>query len=185
MAEPTKDGRTREVLFTLDKEKIHQIFSIRPAVRAAYLVHVPSRMTDTEFWTKYCRAMIVKKARRGKAPATEQEAADLRMFAEDDERTAKEQLQQARARGRGRDSLSRAARGKIGAHRGKSSPVVPRRCDSVRLCFVRVSAGEGRGPNPGHHVRRLRRAEPWVWHRARRPQRGPERASLSKTPAWE
>lgn len=96
MAEPTKDGRSREVVFSLDREKIHQIFSIRPAVRLAYLAHVPARMTDEEFWHRYCRAMIVKKARRGKAPATEQEAADLKMFAEDDERNASELLQQAR-----------------------------------------------------------------------------------------
>lgn len=94
MEEPKKDGNS--TVFSLNQDKIHQIFSIRPAVRAAYLAHVPSRMTEQDFWTRYCRAMITKKARRGKAPATEQEAADLRMFAEDEAKTAQEQLQQAR-----------------------------------------------------------------------------------------
>ena len=37
---------------SLTNEKMHRIFSERPAVRKAFLDHVPNKMTEREFWTR-------------------------------------------------------------------------------------------------------------------------------------
>lgn len=140
MAEPTKDGRSRQVHFSLDREKIHQIFSVRPAVCAAFLAYVPSRMTEEEFWTRYCRTMITKTARRGKAPATEQEAADIGMFAENDLKSAADNLGQAR--GRGADAGADAGVDRVGAiwapcgGRGAHMCIAEQRCAASHVVFA-------------------------------------------------
>ena len=84
--------------FNLTPEAIHKIFAVRPAVRDAYRANVPARMTTQEFWDRYCRAIITKRMRHGAPPATEQEAADLAMFAGDEAAAAEEARRKVRRR---------------------------------------------------------------------------------------
>ncbi|KAI3908153.1 hypothetical protein MKW98_029454 [Papaver atlanticum] len=50
------DGRTNKVTFRLTPEIFQQIFTEKPSVHQAFLKFVPSKMTETDFWTKYGRA---------------------------------------------------------------------------------------------------------------------------------
>jgi transcription initiation factor TFIIH subunit 1 len=85
-----QDGRSRKVNFTLSKEQIAQIFAEHPAVRAAYMSHVPGKLSDLEFWTKYCRVQYFRAARKGGAAENEAEAADAALFAPDEAALAEE-----------------------------------------------------------------------------------------------
>jgi transcription initiation factor TFIIH subunit 1 len=85
-----QDGRSRKVNFTLSKEQIAQIFAEHPAVRAAYMSHVPGKLSDLEFWTKYCRVQYFRAARKGGAAENEAEAADAALFAPDEGALAEE-----------------------------------------------------------------------------------------------
>ena len=42
-----------------------QIFAEQPAVRKAYLTHVPEKMDERTFWTRYCRAQYYQRVRKG------------------------------------------------------------------------------------------------------------------------
>ncbi len=77
----TRDGRSDVVTATLSNEKMHRIFSERPAVRRAFLNNVPAKMTEREFWTRFLRSEYFKAARAGAPPQGEEEAADLALFA--------------------------------------------------------------------------------------------------------
>ncbi|PIA45976.1 LOW QUALITY PROTEIN: hypothetical protein AQUCO_01600319v1 [Aquilegia coerulea] len=88
---PRTDGRSNLVTFNLTPEIIHQIFVEKPAVREAYLSFVPRKMSEMEFWRKYCRAEYLHKTTNVVAAAAE--AADdeeLAVFLKHDEILARE-----------------------------------------------------------------------------------------------
>lgn len=83
---PMTDGRTNRVTFNLTSEIIHQIFAEKPAVHRAFLMNVPLKMSEIEFWNKYCRAEYLhrtKNAAAAKAEADEDE--ELALFLKDDD----------------------------------------------------------------------------------------------------
>ncbi|BBN17383.1 transcription initiation factor TFIIH subunit 1 [Marchantia polymorpha subsp. ruderalis] len=83
---PLTDGRTNKVTFNLTPEIIHQIFTEKPAVHRAFLLNVPTKMSDVDFWTKYCRAEYLYRTKNQAAAAAEAaDDEDLAVFtAEDD-----------------------------------------------------------------------------------------------------
>eukprot|EP00268_Persea_americana_P015780 TRINITY_DN1741_c1_g1_i1.p1 TRINITY_DN1741_c1_g1~~TRINITY_DN1741_c1_g1_i1.p1 ORF type:complete len:372 (-),score=86.83 TRINITY_DN1741_c1_g1_i1:1074-2189(-) len=88
---PLTDGRTNKVTFSLTPEIIHQIFAEKPAVHQAFLNFVPSKMTEKDFWTKYCRAEYLHRTKN--SVAAEAEAAedeDLAVFLRHDDILANE-----------------------------------------------------------------------------------------------
>lgn len=88
---PMHDGRTNKVTFNLTPEIIHQIFAEKPAVHRAFLSYVPSKMTEVEFWTKYCRADLIHRTQIAAAVAAEaDEDEHLAMFLKDDDIIASE-----------------------------------------------------------------------------------------------
>ncbi|KAK1316891.1 putative RNA polymerase II transcription factor B subunit 1-1 [Acorus calamus] len=88
---PLTDGRSNKVTFSLTPEIIHQIFSEKPAVHQAFLSSVPSRMTEKDFWTKYCRAEYLRKTRnRVAAEAEAAEDEELAVFLKHDDILANE-----------------------------------------------------------------------------------------------
>ncbi|XP_021724624.1 probable RNA polymerase II transcription factor B subunit 1-1 [Chenopodium quinoa] len=68
---PLTDGRTNKVTFNLTPEIIHQIFAEKPAVHQAFLTYVPKRMSEKDFWTKYCRAEYLHSTKNAIAAAAE------------------------------------------------------------------------------------------------------------------
>ncbi|XP_072962843.1 general transcription and DNA repair factor IIH subunit TFB1-1-like [Typha angustifolia] len=68
---PATDGRTNKVTFSLTPEIIHQIFAEKPAVHRAFLNLVPTKMTEKDFWTKYCRAEYLHRTKNSVAAAAE------------------------------------------------------------------------------------------------------------------
>eukprot|EP00897_Mesotaenium_endlicherianum_P003253 jgi/Mesen1/2956/ME000176S01996 len=75
------DGRSNKVTFNLTPAIIHQIFAEKPAVQKAFLDCVPAKMSEKEFWTKYCRAeylMHTKSEREAREEAEVDE--DLALF---------------------------------------------------------------------------------------------------------
>ncbi|KAI3887969.1 hypothetical protein MKW92_036725 [Papaver armeniacum] len=68
---PLIDGRTNKVTFRLTPEIIQQIFTEKPAVHQAFLKFVPSKMTETDFWTKYGRAEFLHRTKNVVAAAAE------------------------------------------------------------------------------------------------------------------
>lgn len=87
---PLTDGRTNKVTFNLTPEIIHQIFAEKPAVHRAFLEKVPSKMTESAFWTKYCRAeYLYRTNNRAAALAEAAEDEDLADFTRDDDIIAK------------------------------------------------------------------------------------------------
>ncbi|MCO5605437.1 hypothetical protein L7F22_059621 [Adiantum nelumboides] len=88
---PMHDGRTNKVTFNLTPEIIHQIFAEKPAVHRAFLAYVPSKMTEVEFWTKYCRADLIHRTQNAASVAAEaDEDEHLAMFLKDDDIIARE-----------------------------------------------------------------------------------------------
>ncbi|XP_058114768.1 general transcription and DNA repair factor IIH subunit TFB1-1 isoform X2 [Magnolia sinica] len=88
---PLTDGRTNKVTFSLTPEIIHQIFAERPAVHQAFLNFVPSKMTEKDFWTKYCRAEYLHRTRNSVAAAAEAaEDEELAVFLKHDDILANE-----------------------------------------------------------------------------------------------
>lgn len=88
---PLHDGRTNKVTFNLTPEIIHQIFAEKPAVHRAFLAYVPSKMTEVEFWTKYCRADLIHRTQNAASVAAEaDEDEHLAMFLKDDDIIASE-----------------------------------------------------------------------------------------------
>ncbi|KAK9663868.1 hypothetical protein RND81_14G003700 [Saponaria officinalis] len=83
---PQNDGRSNKVTFNLTPEIIHQIFAEKPVVHQAFLKMVPKRMTETEFWNKYCRAEYLHSTRNAVAAAAEAaEDEDLATFLKQDD----------------------------------------------------------------------------------------------------
>ncbi|XP_074285163.1 general transcription and DNA repair factor IIH subunit TFB1-1-like isoform X2 [Silene latifolia] len=83
---PQNDGRTNKVTFNLTPEIIHQIFAEKPVVHKAFLKLVPKKMTETEFWNKYCRAEYLHSTRNAVAAAAEAaEDEDLATFLKQDD----------------------------------------------------------------------------------------------------
>ncbi|XP_073000617.1 general transcription and DNA repair factor IIH subunit TFB1-1-like isoform X2 [Typha latifolia] len=62
---------TNKVTFSLTPEIIHQIFAEKPAVHRAFLNLVPTKMTEKDFWTKYCRAEYLHRTKNSVAAAAE------------------------------------------------------------------------------------------------------------------
>ncbi|RCV30010.1 hypothetical protein SETIT_6G059800v2 [Setaria italica] len=88
---PSADGRTNKVTFNLTPEMIHQIFAEKPAVRRAFLDFVPKKMTDLEFWRKYCRAEYLLRTKNTAAAAAEAaEDEELAVFLKNDDILVKE-----------------------------------------------------------------------------------------------
>ncbi|KAF8712914.1 hypothetical protein HU200_028695 [Digitaria exilis] len=88
---PSADGRTNKVTFNLTSEMIHQIFAEKPAVRRAFLDFVPKKMTDIEFWRKYCRAEYLLRTKNTVAATAEAaEDEELAVFLKNDDILAKE-----------------------------------------------------------------------------------------------
>ncbi|KAI8559283.1 hypothetical protein RHMOL_Rhmol04G0159900 [Rhododendron molle] len=83
--------KSNRVTFNLTLEIIHQIFAGKSAVHRAYLKFVPNKLTEKDFWTKYCRAEYLhcmKNAFAAAAEATEDE--DLVAFLKRDDAWASE-----------------------------------------------------------------------------------------------
>ncbi|GAB2294286.1 hypothetical protein Dimus_028498 [Dionaea muscipula] len=88
---PQADGRTNKVTFNLTPEIIHQIFAEKPAVHQAFLKYVPSKMSEKDFWTKYCRAEYLHSTKNAVAAAAEAaEDEELAVFLKQDEILARE-----------------------------------------------------------------------------------------------
>ncbi|CAL5004039.1 unnamed protein product [Urochloa decumbens] len=88
---PSADGRTNKVTFNLNPEMIHQIFAEKPAVRRAFLDFVPKKMTEIEFWRKYCRAEYLLRTKNTMAATAEAaEDEELAVFLKNDDILAKE-----------------------------------------------------------------------------------------------
>lgn len=88
---PLTDGRTNKVTFNLTPEIIHQIFAEKPAVHQAFLNFVPSKMTEKDFWTKYCRAEYLHRTKNSVAAAAEAaEDEELAVFLKHDDLLASE-----------------------------------------------------------------------------------------------
>ncbi|KMT02424.1 hypothetical protein BVRB_9g203780 isoform B [Beta vulgaris subsp. vulgaris] len=83
---PLTDGRTNKVTFSLTPEIIHQIFAEKPAVHQAFLNYVPKKMSEKDFWTKYCRAEYLHSTKNAVAAAAEAaEDEELAVFLKQDE----------------------------------------------------------------------------------------------------
>ncbi|MCL7045103.1 hypothetical protein MKW94_008499 [Papaver nudicaule] len=88
---PLTDGRTNKVTFSLTQEIIQQIFTEKPAVHQAFLKFVPSKMTEKDFWTKYCRAEFLHRTKNAVAAAAEAaEDEELAVFLKQDDILASE-----------------------------------------------------------------------------------------------
>ncbi|KAK6947141.1 BSD domain [Dillenia turbinata] len=88
---PMTDGRTNKVTFNLTPEIIHQIFAEKPAVHEAFLKFVPSKMTELDFWNKYCREEYLHRTKNSIAAAAEAaEDEDLAVFLKQDDILANE-----------------------------------------------------------------------------------------------
>ncbi|CAO2176454.1 unnamed protein product [Urochloa humidicola] len=88
---PSADGRTNTVTFNLNTEMIHQIFAEKPAVCRAFLDFVPKKMTEIEFWRKYCRAEYLLRTKNTMAATAEAaEDEELAVFLKNDDILAKE-----------------------------------------------------------------------------------------------
>ncbi|XP_068637931.1 general transcription and DNA repair factor IIH subunit TFB1-1-like isoform X2 [Aristolochia californica] len=88
---PLTDGRTNKVTFSLTPEIIHQIFAEKPAVHQAFLNFVPNKMSEKDFWTKYCRAEYLHRTRNSVAAAAEAaEDEELAVFLKQDDILARE-----------------------------------------------------------------------------------------------
>ncbi|XP_019051904.1 PREDICTED: probable RNA polymerase II transcription factor B subunit 1-1 [Nelumbo nucifera] len=88
---PLTDGRTNKVTFSLTPEIIHQIFAEKPAVHQAFLNFVPNKMTEKDFWTKYCRAEYLHRTKNSIAAAAEAaEDEELAIFLKHDDILASE-----------------------------------------------------------------------------------------------
>uniref|UniRef100_A0A6V7QSZ5 BSD domain-containing protein n=1 Tax=Ananas comosus var. bracteatus TaxID=296719 RepID=A0A6V7QSZ5_ANACO len=88
---PSTDGRTNKVTFSLTPEIIHQIFAEKPAVHRAFLNFVPTKMTEKDFWTKYCRAEYLHRTKNSVAAAAEAaEDEELAVFLKHDDILANE-----------------------------------------------------------------------------------------------
>lgn len=89
---PATDGRTNKVTFSLTPEIILQIFAEKPAVHQAFLNFVvPNKMTEMEFWTKYCRAEYLNRTKNYHAVVAEAaEDEELAVFLKEDDILANE-----------------------------------------------------------------------------------------------
>ncbi|KAK6934664.1 BSD domain [Dillenia turbinata] len=88
---PMTDGRTNKVTFNLTPEIIHQIFAEKPAVHEAFLKFVPGKMTELDFWNKYCRAEYLHRTKNSIVAAAEAaEDEDLAVFLKQDDILANE-----------------------------------------------------------------------------------------------
>ncbi|KAI3882427.1 hypothetical protein MKX03_013976 [Papaver bracteatum] len=94
---PLTDGRTNKVTFSLTPEIIQLIFTEKPAVHQAFLKFVPSKMTEMDFWTKYCRAQFLHRTKNAVAVAAEAaEDEELAVFLKQDAILACEARQKIR-----------------------------------------------------------------------------------------
>ncbi|XP_031739948.1 general transcription and DNA repair factor IIH subunit TFB1-1 isoform X1 [Cucumis sativus] len=88
---PMSDGRTNKVTFNLTPEIKYQIFALKPAVHQAFLNHVPNKISEKDFWTKYFRAEYLHSTKNSIAAAAEAaEDEELALFLKDDEILAAE-----------------------------------------------------------------------------------------------
>ncbi|KAK6934660.1 BSD domain [Dillenia turbinata] len=82
---------TNKVTFNLTPEIIHQIFAEKPAVHEAFLKFVPGKMTELDFWNKYCRAEYLHRTKNSIVAAAEAaEDEDLAVFLKQDDILANE-----------------------------------------------------------------------------------------------
>ncbi|KAF5179083.1 General transcription and dna repair factor iih subunit tfb1-3 [Thalictrum thalictroides] len=87
---PLTDGRSNLVKFNLTPEIIHQIFAEKPAVHKAYLSFVRRKMSEMDFWKRYCRAEYLRKTENVVAVAAEAADEELAVFLKHDEILARE-----------------------------------------------------------------------------------------------
>ncbi|KAJ8446765.1 hypothetical protein Cgig2_000776 [Carnegiea gigantea] len=83
---PLADGQTNRVTFNLTPEIIHQIFTEKPTVHQAFLKYVPNKMSEIDFWTKYCRAEYLHSTKNAVAATVEAaEDEELAVFLKQDD----------------------------------------------------------------------------------------------------
>ncbi|KAL6954988.1 hypothetical protein U1Q18_043173 [Sarracenia purpurea var. burkii] len=88
---PSADGQSNRVTFNLTPEIIHQIFAEKPAVHQAFLKFVPNKMTEKDFWTKYCKVEYLHSTKNTVAAAAEAaEDEELAVFLKQDDIWASE-----------------------------------------------------------------------------------------------
>uniref|UniRef100_A0A2P2LR62 Uncharacterized protein MANES_02G224100 n=1 Tax=Rhizophora mucronata TaxID=61149 RepID=A0A2P2LR62_RHIMU len=91
------DSRANKITFNLTPEMVREIFAERPAVHRAYLNLVPNKMTDMDFWTKFCRAVYLQREKSINAIAAEAaEDEELALFLKCDDIIASEIQQKIR-----------------------------------------------------------------------------------------
>ncbi|XP_048232194.1 general transcription and DNA repair factor IIH subunit TFB1-1 [Ricinus communis] len=96
-SKPLIDGQTNKVTFNLTPEIVREIFAEKPAVHQAYLSLVPNKMSERDFWTKYCRAEYLQRSRNIHAAAAEAaEDEELALFLKPDDILASETRQKIR-----------------------------------------------------------------------------------------
>lgn len=94
---PSADGQANKVTFNLTTEVIHQIFVEKPAVLRAFLSLVPKKMSEKDFWTKYCRAEYLQWSKNSATVAAEAaEDEELAIFLKHDDILANEARQKIR-----------------------------------------------------------------------------------------
>ncbi|XP_050237880.1 general transcription and DNA repair factor IIH subunit TFB1-1 [Mercurialis annua] len=85
-SKPIIDGRTNKVTFNLTPEIVREIFAEKPAVHQAYLNLVPKKMSERDFWTKFCRAEYLQNSKNVYAAAAEAaEDEELALFLKPDD----------------------------------------------------------------------------------------------------
>ena len=60
--ELTNDGKSFVINFKLTEDFKKHIFAEKPKVYKAYLMNVPSKLSEKDFWTKYCRHLYYQKS---------------------------------------------------------------------------------------------------------------------------
>lgn len=94
---PVTDGLTNKVSFKLTPEIIHQIFAEKPAVCQAFLTNVPHKISEKDFWAKFCRAeylLCTKNVQVAAAEAADDE--ELAIFFKQDDILTNEALNKIR-----------------------------------------------------------------------------------------
>ncbi|CAM0880226.1 unnamed protein product [Alopecurus aequalis] len=82
---------TNKATIRMTTEMIHEIFVEKPAVHRAFLDYVPMKLSEEDFWKKYCRAeYLLRKENTLMAKAEAAGDEELAMFLKDDDILAKE-----------------------------------------------------------------------------------------------
>ncbi|KAJ8424227.1 hypothetical protein Cgig2_029715 [Carnegiea gigantea] len=94
---PVADGQTDKVTYNVTPEIVHQVLAERPAVGHAFLKHVPNKMSEKDFWTKYFKAEYLHYKKNAIAAAAEAaEDEELAVFLKQDDMLASESRRKIR-----------------------------------------------------------------------------------------